>query len=539
MNKLTTLFFQLTILFFIGCRQNTNTHTQLVAIDSLLIHEKADSALIILNNLHPNKSDEEDLAYFHLLKTQALYKAYLPIHSDSIINSSISYYEESNNTQKLGWAYFYKACIISEMGKEKEALDILKKAEDIANNSNDKILLHNTCFYIGSINTLYHENLLAIKYLKKASITSKQTRKFNHLMFDYEKLAKVYAEMGEEDSVRYYLNKALAVVDSLPKSQKNDLNRLWLLFGNFYLDKDLHLSKQFYERSLAVKPHGSAYAGLALIKLRQKDTISAKYLFEKGAAINGEIEPKIYILNRLSRIEQETGNYKRANELMQEAQALKDSLTKKQQEDNIRAQQIEYDWMAKQEQTDTRLLYALLTIVGVVVASGILTWYLMDRKRRTERKMKKEKAEITEMKETILSKTEELKSANKELRSTCKKVLKLEASQKEMAKEMRAKEKRLAKGHHLYMELISGGNIMLWKRQDIMDMIDYYRQMNPDFANKTDNHYKELTPNSHLLLILEHIGKSEEDIMKIMNLSEGAFRTLKSRTKQQRNFLLK
>ena len=69
---------------------------------------------------------------------------------------------------------------------------------------------------------------------------------------------------------------------------------------------------------------------------------------------------------------------------------------------------------------------------------------------------------------------------------------------------------------------------MLWKRQDIMDMIDYYRQMNPDFANKTDSHYKELTPNSHL-----------EDIMKIMNLSEGAFRTLKSRTKQQRNFLLK
>ena len=59
---------------------------------------------------------------------------------------------------------------------------------------------------------------------------------------------------------------------------------------------------------------------------------------------------------------------------------------------------------------------------------------------------------------------------------------------------MRAKEKRLAKGHHLYMELISGGNIMLWKRQDII---------------------------------------------KIMNLSEGALRTLKSRTKQQRNFLLK
>ena len=281
-----------------GCSQSIKEDDKLITIDSLLMEELPDSALNIIKSIDYTFFDEDKKAYFNLLKTQALYKAYLPIHSDSIINSSISYYEESNNTQKLGWAYFYKACIISEMGKEKEALDILKKAEDIANNSNDKILLHNTYFHIGSINTLYHENLLAIKYLKKASITSKQTRKFNHLMFDYEKLAKVYAEMGEEDSVRYYLNKALAVVDSLPKSQKNDLNRLWLLFGNFYLDKDLHLSKQFYERSLAVKPHESAYAGLALIKLRQKDTISAKNLFEKGAAIDlkefsksGEYDP--------------------------------------------------------------------------------------------------------------------------------------------------------------------------------------------------------------------------------------------------------
>ena len=216
-----------------GCSQSIKEDDKLITIDSLLMEELPDSALNIIKSIDYTFFDEDKKAYFNLLKTQALYKAYLPIHSDSIINSSISYYEESNNTQKLGWAYFYKACIISEMGKEKEALDILKKAEDIANNSNDKILLHNTCFYIGSINTLYHENLLAIKYLKKASITSKQTRKFNHLMFDYEKLAKVYAEMGEEDSVRNYLNKALAVVDSLPKSQKNDLNRLWLLFGNF------------------------------------------------------------------------------------------------------------------------------------------------------------------------------------------------------------------------------------------------------------------------------------------------------------------
>ncbi|MBQ6377834.1 MAG: hypothetical protein IJJ56_03440 [Prevotella sp.] len=219
---------------------------------------------------------------------------------------------------------------------------------------------------------------------------------------------------------------------------------------------------------------------------------------------------------------------------MHQAQTLKDSLVKKQQEDNIRAQQIEYDWMVEQKQTDREFLYALLAIIGVVLASGAMTWYLLNRKRKAERRMKKEEAENSELKEIILTKTEELKSANKELRSVSKKAQKLEAHQKEVKKELRAKEKQLAIGHQLYTQVISGGNIILWKRQDIKNMVAYYRQVDPDFANRTDSNYDNLTPSELLLLILEHIGKDDEEIMFIMNLTDGAFRTLRSRTNQQR-----
>ena len=526
-------FIFLLVIFFLACENYQEGYEQLVRIDSLLLHEKTNSALKTIGEINPQKLDERCTAYYNLLKVQALYKSYIPIKSDSMINIAISYYEKTNDEDCLVKAYLYKANVLSELDKDNEAIIYLKKAEVLANKSTNKIIVHHIYHYLGTINKRYKEYKIALSYMKKAMEISKQIKRQDLLMYDYEQISACYRLIDQKDSVIYYIDKVASMMKDIPQLDNNDAYRIMVSLGNTYLDINMEKAKLFYENSLAIKPHGSAYAGLALICLKQNDTIKAKELFEKGFAIDGEIEPKIYNLNKLSRIEQETGNYKRANELLHEAQALKDSMAKKQQEDNIRAQQIEYDWMVEQKQTDREFLYALLAIIGVVLASGALTWYLLNRKRKAERKMKKEEAENSELKEIIFTKTEELKSANKELRSVSKKVQKLEAHQKEAKKEQRAKEKRLARGHQLYTELISGGNIILWKRQDIMDMVAYYRQVDPDFANRTDSNYENLTPSELLLLILEHIGKDDEEIMSIMNLNENAFRTLRFRTRQQ------
>ena len=526
------LFFLFSI--FLACENHQEGYEQLVRIDSLLLHEQTDSALNSIVKINPIKLDERCVAYYNLLKVQSLYKSYFPIKSDSMINIAISYYEKTNNKENLAKAYLYKANVLSELDKDNEAIIYLKKAEVIANKSSDRIIAHHIYHYLGTINKRYKEYKMALFYLKKAMEISMQIKRQDILIYDYEQLSACYRLINQNDSVIYYIDKVALMMKSIPQIDKNDMYRIMVSLGNTYLDINTEKAKKFYEKSLGIKPHGSAYAGLAIICLKQKDTLSAKSLFEKGIAVNGEIEPKIYNLNRLSRIEQETGNYKRANELMHQAQTLKDSLVKKQQEDNIRAQQIEYDWMVEQKQTDREFLYALLAIIGVVLASGAMTWYLLNRKRKAERRMKKEEAENSELKEIILTKTEELKSANKELRSVSKKAQKLEAHQKEVKKELRAKEKQLAIGHQLYTRVISGGNIILWKRQDIKNMVAYYRQVDPDFANRTDSNYDNLTPSELLLLILEHIGKDDEEIMFIMNLTDGAFRTLRSRTNQQR-----
>jgi len=527
------LYWSLLILSVFGCTSRKDTYTQLVAIDSLLINEQVDSALHLLKTITPTELDEKGYAYYNLLKTQALYKAYLPISSDSMINLAINYYEQSGDNNKLARSLFYKAGVLTELNIKTDALKNLKEAERVIDGSEDYLLKHNIYYLIASTNYDYQEQNIALKYIKKAIDCSEKTKRIDHLAYDYEKISIIFFSLNQRDSCLSYINRYINMIHNVPEIPAINRARMWGNIGSSLLPIDEHKAKLYLEKANSLVPQDNVYGALAEICLNNKDTLKAITLLNDGLAISKNNAIKIKLYQWLSRIEQETGNYKRANELLHEAQALKDSMAKKQQEDNIRAQQIEYDWMVEQKQTDREFLYALLAIIGVVLASGALTWYLLNRKRKAERKMKKEEAENSELKEIIFTKTEELKSANKELRSVSKKVQKLEAHQKEAKKEQRAKEKRLARGHQLYTELISGGNIILWKRQDIMDMVAYYRQVDPDFANRTDSNYENLTPSELLLLILEHIGKDDEEIMSIMNLNENAFRTLRFRTRQQ------
>ena len=73
-----------------------------------------------------------------------------------------------------------------------------------------------------------------------------------------------------------------------------------------------------------------------------------------------------------------------------------------------------------------------------------------------------------------------------------------------------------------------------WSRQDFEDFIGYYRLTDSRFANATDEEYAELSPSQSVLAILEHTGMDDAGIMRAMNLTNGALRTLRSRLKQRK-----
>lgn len=120
------------IVVTIGCRGGKMSE-QLAQIDTLLVHDKVDSALSQLTSI-PLKTiqNKADSAYFFLLQTEAEYRKWIPARSDSAISFSAAYYEDIADNEKLARAYYYQGVIADAVDNLQKAILLIKQAENIA-----------------------------------------------------------------------------------------------------------------------------------------------------------------------------------------------------------------------------------------------------------------------------------------------------------------------------------------------------------------------------------------------------------------------
>lgn len=121
-------------LFLLSACQKTDQIHWLSQIDSIL-EENPDSAAGILVQLSHVQScfSQEEEALYNLLQTKIDIILKKEIASDSVINSVIDYYEKSNNSHRLAYAYFYKGKINFSNSADSLAILYTLKAIDKAN----------------------------------------------------------------------------------------------------------------------------------------------------------------------------------------------------------------------------------------------------------------------------------------------------------------------------------------------------------------------------------------------------------------------
>ncbi len=508
-------------------------YDKLVAIDSLLRNEQVDSALYLLDRVDLSSCDEECLAYYHLLLPQALYKDYQFIESDSVIRLSVEFYRKRGNKHKLAQALLYQGNILYDLGKTAEAMTLLKEAETAVEDLNDDMLRHNIFFQIANINSYCNEKQLALDYIRKATACSVRSGKLNHLAYDYLNSSVYHYNLGNNDSCRYFIDQCVSLIDILPQKPAIRRGNVWKSMGFAYYSIDKKRSKEFLEKAIAIAPTGEAYGALARLYLEMKDTTHAKLFLSESIEDNDYPHIRADNILLLSQIEQQQGNYERAAELSQRAYVLKDSLTRKQQEDNIKAQQIAFDYRVENKRAATvrRWLWAGLFItilIGVVAIAVVL-----HRWHKTRRRLAKEQHQMAQLQE-------EERKVNKELSKTKNAVERLKRAQIEQDKAMSSRQreweqhgKAMESGHRLFLELTNGGSIAKWSSDDFKDFRTYYDSVDRAFAETIANKYERLSPNLYLLSVLEHIGKSDDDIMTTMGLTLGALRTTRSRLNQK------
>ena len=90
-------------------------------------------------------------------------------------------------------------------------------------------------------------------------------------------------------------------------------------------------------------------------------------------------------------------------------------------------------------------------------------------------------------------------------------------------------------GKELYNQIINGQKIGRWSKEDYKNFIDYYQSIDFLFVYSFETDYIRLSDRQKIFLILCHIGKTKEEIMQIMTLEDGSFRSMKSRVEKQKN----
>lgn len=97
-----------------------------------LIEQDPDTASIILETIQMNQMNEAQLAEYNLLYTQFNEDKNIPHSSDNQIRQAVSYYEQYGDEYQKSKAYYYLACVESDLNKEKDAEIHFKEAIKLA-----------------------------------------------------------------------------------------------------------------------------------------------------------------------------------------------------------------------------------------------------------------------------------------------------------------------------------------------------------------------------------------------------------------------
>ena len=99
---------------------------------------------------------------------------------------------------------------------------------------------------------------------------------------------------------------------------------------------------------------------------------------------------------------------------------------------------------------------------------------------------------------------------------------------------MKNKAPKLDRGRMLYDDIINGNITMIdWNREHEQMFLDYYTATHYDIVKKMKNvrRVEKLTPHKLFYLILVKLGKTDEQIQRMMSVSDSTLRGLKHRTK--------
>lgn len=518
--KRLAILFLIGVLFFLSC-QNNKVNIELAEIDTLIVKEQYDSAYYLLNKYDSTAiSYSEDIAHFNLLKVQTAYLVNKPLaSSDSILDVVISYYEHHVNYEKLVDAYYYKAYGLGVLHDYEKSIVLYKKAEQLAEVTRNKCQLFKIYEGITFVNRMCGKRDLQLNYAKKTLKLAKAVGQKHWEAYSYYGLAYAYLEFGNKDSATIFLDKIAPLIKYVRKDEKSVLLSS---VGYLLLNSQPEEAKKYLVESLKYQELTATYMYLSKISYDNGDLDDAYVLWKKALTVQ-DATPKDAAIHNIIEYDMERGKTDSICERINEIIAIRDSIDAKLKNDTIKDLQTRFDHeVAMREKDQIVIKWQWIAIILVVLLLVGIVYYLF-KKYQTRLRLQNSQMQINDYMEQIRALQSDKGDRTNEI----------ERLNKQIERIMEEKSPRLLQGRMLYDKVVANKKMDRWKKEDVKKFIEYYTATNYRVVNRLRSipRKEEMTPHHLLYLILQEMGKTDQEIRLILSISKETLRTLRFRTK--------
>ena len=523
-----------------------------------LMYERPDSAWKILQHM-PSISQlrKEEQALHALLFTQAQYKNYIPVKSDSLLRIVEAYYRTSNDSLHKAWTLFYLAQYYRDSDEKEKALSYFQQANIASRNIENnqfKFLLNLHWAGLLTNEDAHEKGIEKYQTANRYAILLKDTLKQLNL---YEKWGWCHLINGEYDLADSLFNVGLTL-SATTKDRIYDKYLLNYLSLTAREKKDYKRALELVNRSLSLaKDSTELYPlwnnkGEILLEMNQYD--SAHFYLSKDTR---DYDPyfRAAQYKTSSIYEEKMNNLPKALEYSRRYAKLLDTIFQKKLESKVVNLQHKYDYSLIQSENKLlkikrqRLYISLIAICMAVLTVAVIFFYKRrEEKRKLAEQMRSKDDLMKEMRLQLQEKTIDLHAAQEKIIEK-ETALDKELSQREkMRSEYSSKEAAMRKEILRHSEIIrkmeqlnkmsqqdkiqSRSVVLSDEEQDNLAEI-----VNICYNNFTDRLWKKfptLTKADISLCCLIKIGISNSNMLYLLDTSKVALKKRKNRLKHDK-----
>lgn len=525
----------------------TRVTEKLNEVDSLIAKEQIDSACVIHHSLNEADMSPEELAHYYLLATQLGYVTNHPLSSDSLLDMAITYYNKVGNRQKLANAFYYKSCRSEINGDYPQAILQCKEAESLAMNTDDTCLQYKIAEFLAYLNGICKNEQMQLQYAKKALSIAYALQNKNWLAYSYNDICFAYCNLGQYDSAYFYIEKSIPYSKYVYDSGKAGY---FTNIGLLYKEKNPQKAKDYFEKALTYEELPEILEHLADVYYSTGNKEQAYKLWRKALTRNGSYD-KISLIHSIISYDLERGNIDDVSKNVDEIINIKDSILNKLKNDTIKDLQLRFDHEVAMHEADKKLLSTQRLLLGSAIVLVLMAFYLFYRKKKEEARQREHRDQLyaytTEIEQMTanrdqalahISELESNKEANlqkinqleEEARNAETAIKKLNLSIQKLLNDAAPK---LKEGKMLYDQIMEGKTALNWSYREEEYFNKYYAAIHYQSYNRIRKvkRVTKLSAHNMFYLILKDMGKSDEEVKRIMVLSPEGLRSIRSRTK--------